>query len=559
MITIGHIRAGKSGMRPAAGWTVVRLSIWLLAAFVAGPARMIAAEADKAVSPAAPITDPGQIWNLSTEERARPHPLRIEGRVSYNDPGFRMLWLESNSVGTYLQLAASPPPLRTGQYVVIEGKITPKDGLSAKDVKVQVVEENAPVTPLPSKGRINDFDTLHGRMVTVEGYVDSQQYVDAQHIRMILIVENRPVVCWVCPDDPEYVPNWQGSFVRATGLYSRRFDPTQTSASIELWLGRQEGFHVVDTLQNSEKFVRPVTTIDALYHLPLGTEVLVRGRMEKHDVGKAMTVRDATGQVEIISIQQQRFPVGTEVEAVGQVDLSSGKWVVDAAFYRAAQTIAAGTKAAVPAPDGTLQTVAQIRALGAEEAAQGRPVEVVGMVTWALPESPFLYLEDLTGGVRVYFDQAKTGTIRYGKYFRIKGVTRAGRVAPAVELRDFTDLGSMSHPPAKPITLEQALTGKEEGEWVELRGFIQGTASEGDWRWIHVTTPAGNFTGLLQNPVNFVANPGSLIRVHGVCETNLDSDGHSLRHHSARPIHPRHHHRAGCSGRLLCAPSSSSR
>lgn len=481
---------------------------------------------DGAISAVA-ITEPVQIWNMSTEERSQTHPLHIAGRVSYYDPGFRMLWLECSNGGNYIQLGATAPAIRTGQYVTIDGKITPKNGLNAEEVTVRVIAEKAPVTPLNTKGRINDFDTLHARIVTVEGYVDSQQYVDAQHIRLILIVENRPVICWIHPDEPDHVPNWQGNFVRATGLYSRKFDPTQTSASIELWLGRQDGFQVIDALQNSAQFTRAVTRVEELYHLPLGSEVLIRGRIEKHLIGQAMSVRDATGQVEILSTQQQRLPIGSEVEAVGRLNRFSGKWVIDAALYRPVLAEAAGTKAVLPAADGVLRTVAQIRALGTEEAAQARSVEVIGMVIWSLSESPFLYLQDLTGGVRVYFDQAKTGEIRYGKYLKIKGVTRAGRVAPEVELRDFTDLGSMSHPPAKPITLEQAQSGKEEGEWVELRGFIQGTVSEGDWRWIQVTTPAGDFTGLLQNPVSFVANPGSLIRVHGVCDTTVAPDGNT--------------------------------
>ena len=41
-----------------------------------------------------------------------------------------------------------------------------------------------------------------------------------------------------------------------------------------------------------------------------------------------------------------------------------------------------------------------------------------------------------------------------------------------------------------------------------------------------MTTPAGDFTGHLQNAVNFVANSGSLIRIRGVCEKNVDATGH---------------------------------
>ena len=268
-----------------------------------------------------------------------------------------------------------------------------------------------------------------------------------------------------------------------------------------------------------------MTAIDTLYRVSPGTVVMVRGRIEKPVGGKPMTVRDATGQVEINSLQQQRLPANTEVEAVGQIALTNGKWVIDAALYRPVQSAAAAIKEAPPAPGDVLSTVAQINALGSKEAAQGRVVDVSGMITWLLPESNFAFLQDLTGGIRVYYDQAKNGAIRRGEYLRVKGVTRAGPLAPAVELRDFTFLNAMMDPPAQSITLEQALTGKEDGEWVEMQGFVQDTVFKEDATWIHVTTAAGNFIGHLPNSTLFVANPGSLIRLHGVCETTLSTDG----------------------------------
>jgi two-component system cell cycle sensor histidine kinase/response regulator CckA len=473
------------------------------------------------------ITDPAQVWALPTELKSSAIPLRIEGRVSYSDPLFRMFWIERNNIGTYLQLDASPPPFRDGQYVVIEGTITPNKGLSAQDVQVRVVEENAPITPLDTQGRINDLAEFHARIVTAKGYVDSQQSNDDEHVRLILIVENRPVICWVRPDNPKSVPDWRGSFVQVTGLYSRKFDPTQTNTTIEIWLGRQDGLRVLGNLQNSAQFDRPVTTINGLYLQPPGTEVRVRGRIVSHQAGTAMIVRDETGQVEIRSIQQQRIPLGAEVEAAGQVNIFSGQWVINPALYRPVQPVAAAPNVA---PSAALTTVAQIRSLSPGEEAQQQPVDLRGVVVWSLPEanSNFFYLQDVTGGIRVYIDRNKIGAFRYGKYLQVKGVTHAGRFAPTVEMRDFIDLGSLSEPAARPSTLEQALTGKEEGQWVELRGFVRDTVSKGDWRWIHVTTPAGEFTGRLQNPVNFVANPGSLIRAHGICETAADeADGQS--------------------------------
>jgi signal transduction histidine kinase/ActR/RegA family two-component response regulator len=490
---------------------------------------LVAAAESAPAKPAVPaVTDPADIWSMPTSEKTIAHPLHIEGRVSYYDRGFKLFWIERNDAGVYILLSDAPPALQTGQYVTIDGTIIPSQGLRADSVTVHVLQENAPITPLASKGRINDLTALNSRIVTTEGYVDSQLMVDADHIRLILIVENRPVICWIKPDDPAHVPDWRGRLIRVTGLYSSRFDPTQTSTSIEFWLGRQSYLQILGTLSDNAEFRRPTTPINELFRTSPGTAIHIRGTIETHQVGKSMTVRDATGQVEVRSIQQERLPAGSEVDAVGKVAFSNAQVVVDTALYRPTKALprSATTPDATPASNAPLKTVAQIRALGADEAAQRRPVQINGMVTWSLPESDFFFLEDLTGGVRVYYDRAKTGSISFGKYFSLTGVTRAGRITPAVDLRDFTDLGSMSHPPAKPITLDQAMTGREDGEWVELRGFVHDIVSQGDWRWIHVTTPSGDFTGHLQNPVNFVANPGSLIRIHGVCETNLDADGH---------------------------------
>ncbi len=469
------------------------------------------------------ITDPARIWAMPTEEKSLRHPLRIEGRVNYFDAGFKLLWIERDGTSVYIQVSADPPALRDGQYVVIEGTIIPNQGLAAADVKVAVVREKLPVEPIDTRGRINDLVTLGGQIVKAEGYVDSQQVIDAEHVRLILIVENRPVICWVRPDNPQQVPDWRGQFVRATGLYSSRFDPTKTRMSVELWVGAQAGVQLLGTLQNNTLFDQPETPISEIYRHPPGTRLKVRGRLETHEPGQSMTIRDETGQVEVHSIQSERMEPGVTVEVVGHVKQTDG-WIIENALYRKIGAPGPGPDKTAAAA-GPLVRVADIRSLGQAEARQARPVDITGMVTWSLPESDIFFMQDASGGIRVHYDRAKTGTIAYGKYFNIKGVTRTGQPIPGVELQQYVDLGSMSHPRARPITLEQAFTGQPDGEWVELRGFLRRTDSEGDWRWIHVATPSGEFVGHLQSPVNFVANPGALIRMHGVCDATVGPDG----------------------------------
>jgi two-component system cell cycle sensor histidine kinase/response regulator CckA len=470
------------------------------------------------------VTDPATLWSMPTEQKSQRHPLRIEGRVNYYDPGFKLFWIERDGVSTYVQLSANPPALRSGQYVEIEGTIVPNQGLDAGNVTVQVVRERDPVEPLDTRGRLNEHASFTSRIVTVDGYVDTQQTIDAEHERLILIAENRPVICWVRPDNPNRLPDWRGRRVRVRGVYSSRFDPTMTRMTIEIWVGAQADVEVMAPLSESPRFRHAPTPIGEINRHPPGTELLIRGQVERHEPGEMMIVRDPTGEVLVHSHQSNRLSPGTPVEAVGRVEASED-WILADALYR--QLAIAHTPAPAPA-DRTLVRIAEVRALGLAEAAEGRPVDITGMVTWSLPESDILFMQDSSGGIRVNYDRAKTGVIPYGKYFRIKGVTRSGPVSPAIELQTYVDLGSMSHPRPRRITLPEALGA--DGQWVELRGFLQRVDSEGDWRWIRVTTPTGEFVGHLQSPVNFVANPGALIRVRGVCEvaTGVGSQAGSI-------------------------------
>ncbi|AOS44093.1 Blue-light-activated protein [Lacunisphaera limnophila] len=463
------------------------------------------------------ITDPAWIWAMPTEQKARPHPLRLEGRVQYFDPSFKMMWLESNGVSTYVQLSARTPPLRTGQQVVIEGTIVPHDGLDRDRIQVTVREEHRPVTPLDLSGPINDIVNLGGRIVRLQGYVNSQQLIDDQHVLLNLLYENRLVTCWFPPDNPQRLPDLQGKMVRVTGLYSGRFDPTNTRMTIEIWAAAEAGIEVLGALPDDPRFNQTLTPIGEINRHASGTELRVRGRLEAQRQGERLVLRDSTGQVEILSQQFDRLEPGDLVDAVGRVAQTEG-WILTGALYR--RVVEPAVAGPSLADRSALTRIAEILAHGRAELAAGLAVDLTGMVTWSLPDPNFdiLFLQDTTGGIRVRYDKAKTGVIHYGKYFNIKGVTRAGPTAPEVELQTYVDLGSMSHPRPRIITLETAQTGAADGEWVELRGFLRRTDSEGDWRWIRVTTPTGEFTGHLQSPVNFVANPGSLIRVRGVCD-----------------------------------------
>ncbi len=468
------------------------------------------------------ITDPAQLFTIPTALRSIAHPLKLEGRISYVDRRWRHLWLERDGLGTYLPLSANPPPLEQGQRVAIEGTIVPAEGLDAGRVLVRVLAAFDPVQPIDTTGRIDHIATLSNRIVTAHAYVDAQQLIDDDHLELSLIIDNQAVIGWVKPVNPKSLPDWRGGFVRITGMYQGRFDPTHTQANIEIWTGHQEDVQPVGSTTGTRPFDAPLRPIDEIYQVPPGGVVRVRGQVMVATPASSLVIRDHTGQIFVESIQRQRLAPGTEVEAVGQVAVSNSQWKLRSALYRVARPAPAPETADSRKP---LDRIDKIRRLSVEEAEHGRPVEFTGVVSWSLPPLNFFFVEDITGGIRVQYRPGLMATPPRNKYLRIRGVTYGAGFAPGVLLQSYDDLGAMSTPPTRTVSFEQAISGEEDGQLVVMRGFYRSTETDGEVKRVHVTTPAGEFIALLRSSMEFAPTPGSLIRVVGACEVTLDGSG----------------------------------
>ncbi|MBE2215242.1 MAG: response regulator [Opitutaceae bacterium] len=478
---------------------------------------------------ALPFTDdPDVVWRMAPEDRGRMHRLRLEGRVNFIDNSWNNMWMEGPVGARYVQLSGRDLPLRNGQRVLIEGTFVPARGLDAETVRVTVLEEEAPVQPLDTSGRFGDIDTFTRRVVTTTAYVDDQQLIDAEHLRLYLMVEDRPAIGWVAPDDPAKVPDLRRKFVRLQAVYSGRLGPTGTESTVELWIARERDIEVTGDVATAASFDIPATETTRINEVPRGTIVRVRGRLQRRDTGVSIVVRDAAGEVTVQSLQRERLPLGTEVEAVGRVAVNGARWILEAGLFRVAPSDAANPPEPAAdegaAPDGPLRRIEQVRALNRQQAERGRSVDLYGGAVWSMPGVDFFYLHDMSGGVRVRrLDGMSYPPLQ--RSVRVIGRTRVTPEGVEVEADQVIDVDAMGHPKPHGITVEQARTGSEDGQWVGIRGFLREMISEGDWRWIHVTSPDGEFVAHLQSPVPFVATPGSLIRVHGVCESVRDEAG----------------------------------
>ena len=61
------------------------------------------------------------------------------------------------------------------------------------------------------------------------------------------------------------------------------------------------------------------------------------------------------------------------------------------------------------------------------------------------------------------------------------------------------------------MTLEQALTGVEEGQWVMLHGYVRNVAREGPWTRLEITTPSGELDAYAPVDDGLRAHVGAIV------------------------------------------------
>ena len=118
----------------------------------------------------------------------------------------------------------------------------------------------------------------------------------------------------------------------------------------------------------------------------------------------------------------------------------------------------------------------EIHSMPRDEAALGRPVKVRGVVTFAYPEKfGGFVIEDASGGLFVRTgDPAWNGKPPpVASLVEVTGVTGAGGYAPVLQVRSVEILGLGELPVARPVTVNQLLTGRFDSRRVEISGVVR--------------------------------------------------------------------------------------
>ncbi len=454
-------------------------------------------------------------YQLGEEDRRKWQRGRMEMLVYYHDPLWGTLWGRSGGYSDYLHLGSVGVPIKTGDRILIEGAMPPTGTPEFANPVVTVLAENQPIELLSVRGQIGNADRFDKQMTEIEGYVDQQLNTDQNHIALGLVSEDRKVVVRLAIPPHEVMPDWEGALLRTRGVYSATNNPTGLRATIEQWVQGRDAIEVIGWLDRDKRFESvPITPIERLGELENGTLIHVSGVVRAQQPGNSLTIRDDTGQVTIQTAQAKPVPLGDHAEALGRVANRSGADVsLLAGLYRRIGGAGPESRDGLP----KLRLAEQLRALTPEQAARSYPVQLSGVVTWADAKSDFFFARDASGGICIFKPGGFDKLLVVGERVDVQGTSAPGKFIPVALASEIRSLATVELPKPSVVTLEQALTGIEEAQWVSMSGYVRNVVWDGNWMRLELTTSAGEFAAVMPASQELENFRGSVVRVSGVC------------------------------------------
>ncbi len=171
----------------------------------------------------------------------------------------------------------------------------------------------------------------------------------------------------------------------------------------------------------------------------------------------------------------------------------------------------------------TLTTARAAHDLASKEAAKGYPVRLRAEVTYydsvISPPYPVLFVCDRSGCVYVGLFKKPAVDLEAGDLVEVTGKSGAGDFAPIVGEAEARVIGKAPLPAKAPaVSVTDVLSGKEDGQWVEVKGVVRSvdvwgssvfmslSLSDGIAVAVGVQNPAANYARLIDATVSLRGN-----------------------------------------------------
>lgn len=468
------------------------------------------------------LTNITQIWEVPSQQRDLPHRIRTEVTIYYHDPEWDVAWGECNGVPTYLPLAGLKKQLLPGQRVAIDGIIVPRaESPTWEQTRLSIVAENVELKAMAVTNLLENPNQLKARLVLVEGLLDTQTTIGTNHLMLNLLAGETAATAYLLCSSNQPAPNCKpGDFIRVKCVYAPQFDKDGNLSDLVLWIATPQNIQTIGNLDTHPRFELPETKIvDIKPYDPMNSVVRVGGIVRRHEPGKWVSIWDGTGLIAVASKQLYPVQIGQRIEAIGYPDVVGVQKCLRQGLYRLKPFAGPqGIHANAISNSLPLRLAEQVRYLSHEEATRHLPVELRGVVTWWHEQTGFAYVEDASGGVRVMNPEwVHTNSWKPGTVVIVRGETCAGEFVPAVTNAVVLRDGWWTLEPGKLITLEEALTGAEDGRWIEMSGYVRTVTKVDGLIKLHMSTSSGEFDVWTPATQPLDSLKGSIARVRGVC------------------------------------------
>jgi two-component system, cell cycle sensor histidine kinase and response regulator CckA len=463
-----------------------------------------------------------EFWSLPAASRDDGVVLEWDCVVTFYDPDWHVLFVQdSDGVGAYVNTGGQELALRSGDRIQARVQLPPGVVVPSFAGAILRPGGTARGEPINVGWAATYLDTLGSNYVRMEALVERIERNDPGHVRLALAAFGRRFAGWMLENEDRPLPDWEGSIVSITGVYNPRGERAGEYASRELMISSRSEVRVISSLADDSRFNRPVTPVKALEHASTDELVRVVGRMTGQDPGRQVQLRDDTGQITVLTAQQTHFLPNEVIEALGYPQVRGTSWQLRSGLVRGREELRKPERQVLTGP---LRVAGDVLELTPEAAEQGYSVILQGVVTWSHPETPFFFIQDSSRGVAVWRGKVSDPVRPVGDQVEVIGRTRMGPFAPAVEASSWRTLALNALPIPQRVPLEQALSGTEEAQWVEMSGYVRGHRGVREGTALTVVNATGTFEAVVSGQVPEGVWRGAIVRVIGVCSAVADPE-----------------------------------
>jgi signal transduction histidine kinase len=172
-----------------------------------------------------------------------------------------------------------------------------------------------------------------------------------------------------------------------------------------------------------------------------------------------------------------------------------------------------------------LTSAAEVLSLSPARVDQRIPVSVTGVVTVAEPNwDGKFFVQDSTAGIFVINTNAPQPAV--GDLVQVTGVSFRGGYAPCIDKPHWKKLGTAPLPEAKPVSMEQFMSGAEDGQRIELSAIVisaQRSQIVASRDRLDLKSGDGSFRAFLPFSTNVppYSLVGATVRIRGTASTSF--------------------------------------